>query len=388
VDRKALPEPNRERSGEQELVAARTPLERRLAAVWERELGIRPIGMTDNFFDLGVTSIVAASLFAAIENELGDSLPLGAIFTAPTIDSLAKLIEQGDGASRWTSLVPIQPQGSRPPIFCVHGGAGTILHLEPLARRLGSDQPFYGLQSSGLYGGSAPLKTVQDMATHYLTEMREVHPGGPWLLAGYCFGTIVAFEIAQRLLAEGEDVRMVAMFNGPSPAWIRRWGWYGNQPSHRKLRPRQPRITRKQRLLRAVREPRRFATGLAWYARKELDDRRAKYALAKGRPLPERMREQFFFELHAKAERSYQPSSYPRDLVIFYGEGLYEQPDLGWGELASGGIATYAVPGENTNNRDAMREPNVEFVSDRIREYLGQAEPDRDGQLARAIGVA
>jgi hypothetical protein len=81
-------------------------------------------------------------------------------------------------------------------------------------------------------------------------------------------------------------------------------------------------------------------------------------------------------------------SSYPRDLVIFYGEGLYEQPDLGWGELASGGIATYAVPGENTNNRDAMREPNVEFVSDRIREYLGQAEPDRDGQLARAIGVA
>ena len=121
--------------------------------------------MTDNFFDLGVTSVVAARLFAAIELEIGNSLPLGAIFRAPTIERLAALIEGGDRPARWTSLVPIQPEGSRQPIFCVHGGGGTVLHIEPLARRLGPDQPLYGLQSRGLYGSISPLATVEEMAT-------------------------------------------------------------------------------------------------------------------------------------------------------------------------------------------------------------------------------
>ena len=152
--------------------------------------------MTDNFFDLGVTSIVAARLFAAIEHEVVDKLPLGAIFKAPTIERLARLIDDGGDAARWSSLVAIQPQGTRPPVFCVHGGGGTVLHLEPLARRLGNDQPFYGLQSRGLYGAAAPLQTVEEMAGHYLSEMREVNPAGPWYITGYCFGAIVAFELA------------------------------------------------------------------------------------------------------------------------------------------------------------------------------------------------
>jgi amino acid adenylation domain-containing protein len=384
IDRKALPEPVHERSGEHELVAPRTAMERRLASIWERELGIRPIGMGDNFFDLGVTSIVAARLFAAIEHDLGDSLPLGAIFKAPTIETLARLIADGEGTSRWTSLVPIQPEGSRPPIFCVHGGAGTILHLQPLALRLGPEQPFYGLQSSGLYGGSAVLHTVQDMASRYLSEMREVHPGGPWLLAGYCFGAIVAFEIAQRLLAHEEDVRLVAMFNGPSPAWIRKWGGSSERPWGRTLPARPPRVTRKQRLLRATREPQRFFTGSAWFIGREINRRRVKLALVLGRPIPERLRERFFLQLHGKAERAYEPAAYSKDLLVFYGAGLYEDPELGWGGLADGGIRALAVPGEHAGNRDAMREPAVRFIAGRIEEYLHDSAPDPDAEPASA----
>jgi amino acid adenylation domain-containing protein len=376
VDRKALPEPVRERSGAHELIAPRTELERKLATIWERELDIHPIGVTDDFFDLGVTSIVAATLFAAIEHDLGDSLPLGAIFRAPTIETLAQLIEGEEDTSRWTSLVPIQPLGSRPPIFCVHGGAGTILHLQPLARRLGSEQPFYGLQSSGLYGGSSPIRTVEEMASHYITEMRQVHTGGPWLIAGYCFGTIVAFEIAQRLVAEGEDVQMVALFNGPSPAWIHKWSWYGNQPSHRKSKPRTVRITRKQRLLRAARQPWRLFTWLSWHTGQRIGKLRVKLAMARGRPIPERLREEFFFDLHARAERAYDPTPYPRDLLVFYGEGLYEDPGIGWSEFAAGGIETFAVPGEHNNNREAMKEPAVQHVAERIEEHLRGLEPD------------
>jgi amino acid adenylation domain-containing protein len=378
VDRQALPEPARERSGQRALVAPRTALERKLAAIWVRELGISPIGVTDNFFDLGVTSIFAASLFAAIEHDLGGNLPLGAIFTAPTIEALANLLEAGDTRSRWTSLVPIQPAGSRPPIFCVHGGAGTILHLEPLARRLGRDQPFYGLQSRGLYGGVVPPATVEDMASHYLSEMRQVHQGGPWRLAGYCFGAIVAFEIAQRLVVAGEEVELLAMFNGPSPVWIRRWGWYGNQGSKRVSMPAPPRLPRKQRLAsflarvrRALREPRRFRSALVWHSWHRGGQRRARIALAFRRPLPEQVREEYFLRLHAKAERAYETHGYSGDLLIFYGEDLYEDPELGWGGTTTGEIRAYAVPGNHGNNRQVMMEPHVAFVSERLQAHLG-----------------
>jgi amino acid adenylation domain-containing protein len=386
VDRKALPDPTRQRSSEHEVVAPRTPLERQLVTIWERELGIREIGVTDNFFDLGVSSFTAATLFAAIEHELGGALPLGAIFSAPTIESLAALLERGDDASRWSSLVPIQPAGSEPPIFCVHGGAGTILHLAPLARRLGTDQPFYGLQSRGLYGGSAPLRSVEEMASHYLDEMRQVHPGGPWRLAGYCFGTLVAFELAQRFAAAGEEVELVAMFNGPSPAWIKRWGWHGNQPSWRAKHAMPPVKTQSERragkrrsrlqalmsiaarIPRALRHPKRIVTGIAWYTRRP----RTKLLMAVGRPVPEPFREQFFFELHEQGQRAYEPSRYAGKLLIFYGEGLYEDPELGWGGLASE-IQTVAVPGADGDNREMMAEPAVVTVSDALEEYLAPA---------------
>jgi amino acid adenylation domain-containing protein len=376
IDRKALPEPERSRSAT-EPVAPRTELEHRLAGIWERELEIHPIGVKDDFFDLGVTSIIAASLFAAIEHELGSRLPLGAIFRAPTIEALAQLIGDDEGVSRWTSLVPIQPEGSQSPIFCVHGGAGTILHLAPLARRLGSDQPFYGLQSRGLYGGSPPLRTVEEMATHYLDEIRQVHQGGPWRLAGYCFGAIPAFEMANMLIAEGEQVELLAFFNGPSPGWIKRWGWHGNQPSWLVTHPRPARPTKRERrrkavlsapsrIRRAVKEPHRLANWARWRLRGPYTS----LALALGRPVPERLRENYFFELHAKAERAYEPSRYDGEALVFYADGLYEDPTLGWEGLAAGGIRSYAVPGEHDNNRQAMMEPGVEFVSDRLQEYL------------------
>src|SRR5579884_2251906 len=387
VDRKVLPEPTRERSGERELVAPRTPLEQRLAAIWERELGISPIGIRDNFFDLGVTSYQAAALFAAIEHELGSQLPLGAIFKAPTIEALAGLLEHGDGGSRWTSLVPIQPHGTKPPIFCIHGGAGTILHLAALARRLGDDQPFYGLQQRGLYGGAAPLSTVEEMATHYLSEMREVHPGGPWRLAGYCFGTLVAFELAQRLRAAGEEVELLAMFNGPSPDWIRQYGWYGGQPSWRakhQLPPRPDAQQRKaikrrrklatglellRRVPRLVRAPGKLVGGLLWYTRMP----RTRLLLKLGRPVPETLREEFFFALHASAEKAYHPVPYEGEIVLFHGEGLYDDPTLGWEGMATQGVLSFAVPGEHDNNRQAMFEPAVGFVAERLEQYLERA---------------
>jgi amino acid adenylation domain-containing protein len=378
IDRKALPAPPRERMTDDEAVLPRTPLEHRLARIWERVLGVKPIGVTDNFFDLGTTSLVAAQLFAQIEHELGGTLPLGAVFRAPTIEALAALIETPEAAARWTSLVPIQPRGTRPPIFCVHGGAGTILHLEPLARLIGDDRPFYGLQSRGLYGGVAPLRTVEAMASHYLAELREVQPHGPYHFAGYCFGALVAFEMAQRMLAEGETVVLLATFNGPSPIWIRRWGWFGNQPSVRAERealrrdeevPNSQRRTLGQRFRGALREPRRFVAASRYYLRPWGERWQTRLALARGRPLPEHSRETYFLALHAVAERAYEPQPYPGEVLVFYGDGLYEDATLGWSGLARE-TKVYAAPGHHTKNRQLMTDPHARFVRDRLVEYL------------------
>ena len=193
--------------------------------------------------------------------------------------------------------------------------------------------------------------------------------------------------MAQRLRAAGEDVELVAMFNGPSPAWIKRWGWYGNQPSWRKQQGMSPSLTEQQRrarkrrrqlmagiealkrIPRAVLQPRRVLGGLLWYTRRP----RTRVLLALGRPVPETLREAYFFDLHQNAERAYDPTPYDGELVIFYGHGLYEDPTLGWEGLATGGILSFEVPGEHDNNRQAMHEPAVGFVADRLAQYLAGA---------------
>ena len=384
IDRKALPEPTRERDAELAYVAPRTGLEQRLVKIWEHVLDITPIGVTDDFFELGVTSIVAAQLFARIEHELGHDLPLGAVFQAPTIERLAQLLELGEADRKWTSLVPMQPQGSKPPIFCVHGGAGTILHLQPLAKHLGTSQPFYGLQAQGLYGGAPPLLTVEEMARHYLSEMRSVQQQGPYYLAGYCFGTIVAFEIAQLLRREGEDVALLAMFNGPSPAWIKKWGWFANQPSHRTARAAAapPPLSRSAKVLRTLRSKERLSHWLhygVWKTKRSVQERfegpRARLSLALGRPLPEWLREHYFLRINFVAERAYDPQPYPGEILMFSGKGMYEDLELGWGGLAERGIVTYEVPGEHKDNRDVMRDAPARWVADVLADYLGDASP-------------
>ena len=369
IDRKRLPAPETvvdER--ETAYLPPSSELERALVQIWEDMLGIHPIGVTDNFFDLGATSIVAAHLFVRIERELNVSLPVAPIFQAPTIRELASLAEAGGDDRGWTSLVPIQPAGSKPAIFCVHGGAGTVLHLQPLARRLGEDQPFFGLQARGLYGKEPPLTTVEEMAAHYLSEIRSLQPHGPYYLGGYCFGAIVAFDMAHRLLAAGERVAMLAMFNGPSPAYIRRYGSSGGRP----WQPT-PGLSASGRIARVFREPQRAATKAAWEARRtKARIRQARFRLAHtfNRPLPDGLRDRYFVRINILAERRYEPCVYSGQVISFRGAGLYLDPDLGWEGLASGGIETYEVPGVHADNRDAMREPYVAYISDHLQAYL------------------
>jgi thioesterase domain-containing protein len=233
------------------------------------------------------------------------------------------------------------------------------------------------------------------MATHYLSEMRQVQQHGPWYLGGYCFGAIVAFEIAQRLVANGEEVRLLVTFNGPSRAWITRWSWFGNQPEWRALNPRpvapnpedvrqEKRASFEKRLRRALREPRRFWTALLF----KLWQPRTRLALALGRPIPEQLREKYFLELHAKAELRYHPGVFPGEMIVFYGENLYFDPSLGWEQFAAGGLRSFAVPGKHRGNRTAMMEPAVEFVAEHLQACLDEIDARADGSAVAQASEA
>ena len=199
------------------------PLERELVRIWEATLGVQSIGLDDNFFDLGGTSLLAVALFARIEEVFGEPVPLATIFQAPTVGGLARAIRERSWLRQDTRLAPIRRGGDRPPIFAVPGIGGDSVTYVDLARHLGAEQPFYGLQARGLDGRTAPFTHLPEMAAHYLEQVRTQQPSGPYALLGTCMGGVVAFEMAQQLTARGERVRLLALVDTWPPVPVGVW---------------------------------------------------------------------------------------------------------------------------------------------------------------------
>jgi aspartate racemase len=208
IDRRALPRPEVDRSqSEDSFMACRTATEWQLAQIWEEILSVKPIGTSDNFFDLGGNSLLGVRLMLQVEKTFGKSLPLGVLYEAPTVGLMSKRITEEPEVKEWSSLVPLRPDGLKPPFFWIHGEDSDAF----LPRYLGPDQPVYGLRHQGEDGWPARYTTVKQMAAHYLSEIRSVQPLGPYHLGGYCFGGLVAFEIAQILRKQGQSVSLLAL---------------------------------------------------------------------------------------------------------------------------------------------------------------------------------
>ena len=225
VDRQALPKPSREEIRQtEEQSAPRDDLELQLTGLWEKILGVHPIGRTDNFFDLGGHSFLAVRMFAEIARLTGRQLALATLLEAPTIEQLACVLRTNGWKPNWSSLVPIQAGGSRPPFYCVHGAGGNVLMFHDLARRLGPEYPFYGIQCQGLDGSGRFIQDIPQMASFYLDEIRRLQPNGPYYLGGFCMGGLVALEMAQQLRESGDDVGLLALLetynlsNGTPPS--------------------------------------------------------------------------------------------------------------------------------------------------------------------------
>jgi thioesterase domain-containing protein/acyl carrier protein len=181
-----------------------------LAPIWRRVLQQPSIGVEDNFFELGGDSSSAAELFNEIAKECGRELPPVMIYQAPTIASLAAVLEQPT-APRLPVLVPLKAGTEMPPVFIAHGLGGSAIDFFQPVRHIESQHPIYGMQARGFDGVEKPFERIEDMAQFFLDAIKKLQPRGPYLLMGFSLGGLVTLEMAQRLSENGEKVALLAL---------------------------------------------------------------------------------------------------------------------------------------------------------------------------------
>ncbi len=218
IDRGALPVPDiSSAKPDRKCQTPRDELEHQLVSLFEKVLGVRPVSIEDDFFALGGHSLSAIRLFAHIEQMYGKKLPLSALFLAPTVQQLAAIIRQENWKSPHQALVPIQPRGTKPILFSVHGAGGEVLFYRDLTRHLGDDQPFYGIRARPYHKRTEQDENLVELAREYLREVRSLQPEGPYYLAGTSLGGVCAFEMGAATARPGSDGGIPGIFRFVSP---------------------------------------------------------------------------------------------------------------------------------------------------------------------------
>ena len=370
VDRAALARPQAEERAGREHVPPRSGLESLLAEIWSAALGVPSVGARDHFFELGGQSLLAVRTMNEIRRRTGRDLPLSALFEAPTVEQLAALIAREEAAERRSPLVAIQAAGARPPFFCIHPVGGNVLCYVELARHLGPDQPFYGLQSVDAAGTS-----IEELAAVYLAAVRERAPHGPYFLGGWSMGGVVAFEMARQLVGDGEEVAALVLLDAARPRpgagvddaalacrFARDFGGLLGRE-----------LTVETEALRAL--PReewlRHILTAAGPAGAGIGVEQARSMLAT-------------FTRNYRALLDYHALPYPGRLALLRAVGsphdAMPEPSLGWSEVAGAGVLVETVPGDHYS---MVRPPHVAALA----RILGRCLAPADGALRREAGA-
>ncbi len=234
LDRKALPPPTGDHSPAHMTVRPRTASEEMVMGIFRTVLGRSDFGLYDSFFDLGGNSLMAARIMMQMRKDSGCDLPLRVLFERPTVSALAATIDtlrvpqhskqtlrSAGELNQFPAIVPLQPEGKRPPIFAVPGHNGDVFCYRAFAQHLGPDQPFYGLHPPGLDGRSQPLRKIEELTAYFAAQIRAFHRNGPYIVAGFCAGGTTAFELARHLTQQGATPDSVCLFGCPFPTTYR-----------------------------------------------------------------------------------------------------------------------------------------------------------------------
>jgi amino acid adenylation domain-containing protein len=375
VERRALPAPDYERPElPDDFRAPQTAVELQLANIWQDTLGLKMVGVDDNFFDLGGHSLLAVRLFAAIEEKFGQKLPLACLFERPTIRQLACRIDEAQPPASWPCVVDIQPYGAQPPFFWVHSlggdGGGGFFYYRKLAQLLGPDQPSFGIRSP-----REPFTRIEPMAAYYVEELLKVQPEGPYFLGGFCFGGVVAFEMACALQAAGKEVGLLALLESMPPLRPRggfRWNirtagalagnlhyWMRDlaeqSPAELAGLIRRKAVSAREKLWRLM------TSALSRTERPRLED-----IIDMSQYPKDYIR---YAEAHWQALLAYCPRHYPGRITLFRARKqrlLHVDPASGWGELADD-VAINIIPG---THEKMLEEPNVHVLVSELKACL------------------
>jgi thioesterase domain-containing protein/acyl carrier protein len=347
-----------------------------VAETLEDLLEVRSVGRDSHFFELGGHSLLAIRLFARLEQRFGRRLPLATLFRHPTVAGLAAVL-RGEENGVVDTLVPIRDGGTGTPFFCVHGFGGGVLGYAELAGRLGDGQLFYGLQAHGMDGEDEPDMDVATMAARYIEAVRRVQPEGPYRLGGYCYGGVVAYEMARQLQEQGQETEIVAIFEGYAPRrgsrreriwsspglirqYIRNLPYWWKDFVTLGLRGMWARTGRVMRMARR-RLLRRMGREIPVNLRSIIDEDTAH--------IPEIHRR--LMEIHVRAMMDYAPAPYAGQVHLFRvaGRSLTRTPDPwnGWGALAEGGVTVHIVAGQHNN---ILEPPHVDSLAAALQEVL------------------
>jgi amino acid adenylation domain-containing protein len=363
LDRKRLPEPSYDRAT---VVPPRDALELQLTQIWEKALGVQPIGITDNFFDLGGHSLIALQLFAQIEQVWNKRLSWGILFESSTIAEIADIVRQDEVSTAWSPLVLLKSGKNKPPLFFLHALGGTLFGYYDLVRRLGEDRPIYGLQSQGIDGKQQPLERVEDMASYFIKSIQTVQPHGPYFLLGYSFGGLVAFEIARQLAELDERVEFLGLVDIRSPIVpkdtmsVKKWlNLHLGELKKLEFKDRIKYFTDKVTHRVAIK-----TKGYAEEYKNMMTKKLSGFEMFK----PELLN---VLESNLQATKNYSPQVYQGNATLFWCEyqSLYieKYPDLGWGNIVSGGVDTVFIPGEHLS---LLAEPHVQVFAENLKLVL------------------
>ena len=352
--------------GSRSSIPLRPGLETVLGRVWRETLNVPQVWADDNFFELGGNSLLGVRLLANIEKVVGQRLPVSVLFEGQTVRAMAAALGHDFGDEALSLAVRIRSGGDGQPLFVVPGINGNIIGYESLANALPAHVPVYGLRSLGLHGDAEPLTTIESIAARLLEDVRRVQPHGPYFLSGFCIGGIVAYEMAQRLTAQGEHVELLALI-GTWPPWAVA-NTFSGSPLLQKLAYLRRGVTRHLKTMwaQAPRERIPYLLRKAGIV-SEMVARRDVY-----RGDAATFRHDLVSRVNRSAAAAYKPLAYAGDIVLVIPDDASppadRDPRLVWRDLAAGESTVVRVPGQDSGTllRPSHIEPLVRVLSDRI----------------------
>lgn len=372
IDKNALPDPEFDRRSV-DFIGPRTATEKMLVDVWSKYLGLNHIGIIDNFFSLGGHSKVAVQIMAELERTIGRVIPISTLFEYPTIEALGKLIDNYDPESTRKSLVPVKAYGTRTPIYIVHGIGLNVMIFHDLASYLDDDQPVYGLQSRGLDGVGNESATIQDIALSYIAEIFNQNPTGPYVIAGYSIGGVIALEMAKQIEQTGREVLRLILIDTNLPV-----------ENGFNVKAKLERVMKRQfsKALFVLRSLLANPAETIRYQRLILTAKIKEVALVKyvwnsNKVKVDKVNTmESISELLENAVREYVVSPYNGRTILYKAaKRVYfvdDQKSLGWNKVAVNGLLVREVPGDH---RDMLLKPNVvQFAKILQRDLVGNLQ--------------